>query len=156
MTFVLGFFLALAESSLGLGMVLPGEVAITGLAASSGNPLSWVALTIAVALGATAGDHVGFLLGRRSGTSLRSSRAVARLGVHRWDRASALVDKHGFAAVLVSRLLPFIRTVTPAVAGAAGLRYRRFLVASQLGAMAWASLWVGAGAAMSWAGSSII
>jgi membrane protein DedA with SNARE-associated domain len=52
----------------------------------------------------------------------------------------------------VSRVLPFVRTVLPAVAGTAGLTYRRFLPASLPGGVVWASLWVGAGASVAASG----
>ncbi len=40
----------------------------------------------------------------------------------------------------------------PLVAGAAGLRYRSFLVASLLGAATWSAVWVGAGAGLAASG----
>lgn len=145
-TSLLGFVFALAESGLGLGAVVPGEVAISGLAASVDGSLALLVLGLAVALGATAGDHVGFLLGHLGGGRVRESRVIAKVGVERWDRASDLMQRHGFWAVLVSRIVPFVRTVMPAVAGAAGLRYRAFVAASVIGAAGWAAVWVGAGA----------
>lgn len=152
MTFLLGFLLALAESSLGLGAVLPGEVAITGLSAATDGTGASALLVLAVALGATSGDHLGYLLGHHTGPRLRAGRLVGRLGVARWDRATDLVARHGTTAVLVSRMLPFVRTVMPAVAGAAHLPYRRFLPASVVGALAWASAWVVAGSAIAASG----
>ncbi|AWB93683.1 DedA family protein [Aeromicrobium chenweiae] len=143
---LLGFVLAFAESGLGLGAVIPGEVAITSLASRLDGPLALGMLGAAVALGATAADHLGLIIGRAGGPRLRESRLIARIGVDRWDRAGELVQRHGFWAVLASRLLPLVRTVMPVVAGAAHLRYRLFLLASVLGAVAWSSLWVGAGA----------
>lgn len=143
---LLGFVLAFAESGLGLGAVIPGEVAISSLAASLHGPVAIIALGVAVALGATTADHMGLFIGRAGGTRLRESRLIARVGVDRWDRAGELVQRHGFWAVLASRLLPLVRTVMPVVAGAAGLRYRWFLLASVLGGAAWSALWVGAGA----------
>lgn len=152
MTFLLGFLLALAESSLGLGAVLPGEVAITGLSAATDGTGASALLVLAVALGATSGDHLGYLLGHHTGPRLRAGRLVGRLGVARWDRATDLVARHGTTAVLVSRMLPFVRTVMPAVAGAAHLPYRRFLPASVVGALAWASAWVVASSAIAASG----
>ncbi|MRJ75922.1 DedA family protein [Aeromicrobium sp. SMF47] len=143
---LLGFAFAFAESGLGLGAVIPGEVAITSLAAKTDGPLALAVLGAAVALGATAADHLGLFIGRAGGPRLRESRLIARVGVERWDRAGRLMQRHGFWAVLASRLLPLVRTVMPVVAGAAHLRYRWFLLASVLGAIAWSSLWVGAGA----------
>lgn len=143
---LVGFALAFAESGLGLGVIVPGELAISSLAALAHGPGDTLALGGAVALGATAGDHLGYVVGRRGGVRLRDSRAVARVGVGRWDRAAHLVQRFGFWAMLASRLLPIIRTVMPVVAGSAGLRYRSFLLALLLGAVAWSALWVGAGA----------
>lgn len=147
-TALLGFVFAFAESGLGLGAVIPGEVAISGLAAGLDGTWALLALGLAVAIGATTADHLGLLIGRKGGTRLRESRLIARAGVGRWDRAAELVQEHGFWAVLASRLLPLVRTVMPVVAGAAGLRYRSFLAASLIGAAAWSSLWVGAGAGL--------
>lgn len=143
---MLGFVFALAESGLGLGAVVPGEVAISSLAASTDGSLALLVLGATVALGATAGDHVGFLLGHLGGGRLRESRVIARIGTEKWDRAADLMQRHGFWAVLVSRIVPFVRTVMPAVAGAAGLRYPAFVAASVVGAVGWSAVWVGAGA----------
>lgn len=151
-TSLLGFVFALAESGLGLGALLPGEVAISSLATKVDGVLPLLSLGIAVAIGASAGDHLGYVIGRVSGPRLRGSRLIARLGLNRWDRASELMQAHGFWAILVSRLLPFVRTVMPAVAGAAHLRYPRFLLASLLGATVWSTVWVGAGAGLAASG----
>jgi membrane-associated protein len=149
---LLGFVFALAESGLGLGAVVPGEVAISGLAASVHGVVPTLALGLAVMLGAVTGDHLGLYVGRHGGGRLRESRLIARLGVDRWDQAAVLVKRHGFWALLASRLLPVVRTVMPVVAGAAGVRYRTFLVASVIGAAAWAGVWVGAGAGLAASG----
>jgi membrane-associated protein len=143
---LLGFVFAVAESGLGLGAIVPGEVAISSLAASVHGPIPVLALGLAVALGAVAGDHIGYLVGHFGGSRLRESRLVSRLGVDRWDKAADLMQQHGFWAVLGSRVLPVVRTVMPVVAGAAGLRYRSFLAASVIGGIGWAAVWVGAGA----------
>lgn len=148
----LGAGFAFAESALGLGVLLPGEIAISGVAAGVSSPVGLVSLVLAVALGASAGDHVGYALGRRFGPRFAESRLVRRVGVERWERASAMVHRWGALAVLVSRVLPFVRTVLPAVAGAGGLTYRRFLPASLVGALVWAGLWVGAGASVAASG----
>jgi len=151
-TSLLGFLLAFAESGLGLGAIIPGEVAISSLATGADGTAPLLVLGVAVAIGATSGDHLGLIIGRHGGVRLRESRIMRRIGPARWDRAADLVQQHGFWAVLASRLLPFVRTVMPAVAGAAGLRYRSFLAASVLGAVAWSAVWVGAGAGVAASG----
>lgn len=149
---LLGFVLAFAESGLGLGAFFPGEVAISSLAASLDGTPALLVLGVAVALGATTGDHLGLLIGRHGGPRLRESRLIGRIGIDRWDRAAELVQRNGFWALLVSRLLPLVRTVMPVVAGAAHVRYRSMLTASLIGATGWAALWVGAGAGIAASG----
>ena len=143
---LLGFIFALAESGLGLGAIVPGEVAISGLAASIDGVLPTLALGLAVMLGAITGDHLGLFIGRHGGGRMRDSKLIARIGVDRWDKAALLVKRHGFWALLASRMLPVVRTVMPVVAGAAGVKYRHFLAASVIGAAGWSAVWVGAGA----------
>jgi membrane protein DedA with SNARE-associated domain len=98
-----------------------------------------------VTLGAVAGDHLNYGLGRLLGARLPQSRLVRRIGVRHWDRGVDLLRTRGAIALVVSRLLPVVRTLMPAVAGVAHLRYRTFLVASVIGSTLWSLLWVAAG-----------
>lgn len=141
----LGFSLAFAESGLGLGMVMPGETGVVVLASTLGSPWSLLALGVAVTLGASLGDHVGYLLGRRYGDALGETRAVRRLGRHHYVRATDLLRRRGGTAVFMTRLVPVVRTLTPAAAGASGLPYHRFAPASLAGSALWASVYVGGG-----------
>lgn len=108
---LVGFLLALTESGLGLGAVLPGEMAISALAAAAQDGADTAMLGIAAALGATAGDHLGYVIGRLGGTRLRDSRPIARLGIDRWDRAADFVQRFGFWAMFASRLILRRRTL---------------------------------------------
>ncbi|MDX6233391.1 MAG: rane-associated protein [Nocardioidaceae bacterium] len=145
LTLALGFGLAFAESGLGLGIVLPGETAVVVLAATMGSPAEMVMLGVAVMLGASLGDHVGYFLGRRYGDTLRETKAVKRLGVRHYDRATELLRRRGGLAVFATRLVPVVRTLTPAAAGASGLEYRRFGPASLAGSATWSAAYVGGG-----------
>lgn len=149
MTLALGLGLAFAESGLGLGIVIPGETAVVVLAATMGSGAEMVMLGVAVMIGATLGDHVGYLLGRRYGHSLREAKVVARLGRRHYDRATELLHRRGALAVLLTRLVPVVRTLTPAAAGASGLEYRRFAPASLAGSAMWSAAYVGGGTAVS-------
>jgi membrane-associated protein len=78
---LIGGLLAFAEAMLGVGIVLPGEVMITGIASATDG--AWrPALFLTVTLGATTGDHVNYWLGAQLGSRLPGSRIVARIGVH--------------------------------------------------------------------------
>ena len=144
----LGFCLAFAESGLGLGMVVPGETAVVILAATMHTTTASVLLLLFVALGASAGDHVGFFIGRHFGDRLRSTRVVQKLGQSHYDRAMEVLRRRGAAAIFFTRLVPLIRTLAPAAAGASGLAYRRFAPASLSGSTLWAAVYVGGGSAV--------
>ncbi|CAM3659800.1 DedA family protein [Occultella aeris] len=143
----LGALFAFAESALGLGFVFPGETVVLGIGAATTTG-DQVAVAIGVvALGATAGDHLGYLIGHRAGPALRESRVVRRVGTRHWDRGTSMLRRYGVLAIVVSRLLPAVRTLVPPAAGASRLGYGKFLAGSVIGAILWSGLWVGVGAA---------
>lgn len=143
---VLAGLLAFAESALGLGIVVPGEIGVLVLGAAASTPVQVLLALTVVTLAASAADHVGYLIGRRYGTRLRDTRLVRRVGTAHWDAATGLLRRRGPAALIVSRLLPLVRTLVPAAAGTARMRYHRFLAGSLVGTALWAILWVGTGA----------
>ncbi|PYF99005.1 membrane protein DedA, SNARE-associated domain [Georgenia satyanarayanai] len=137
--------LALAESALGLGVLVPGELGVLVLGAAARTPVQVTLALVVVTLAASAADHIGYVVGRRYGTQLRGSRVVRRIGAAHWDDAAQLARRRGATALVVSRLLPLVRTLMPAAAGAARMRYARFLAGSVAGSLLWAALWLGAG-----------
>ena len=86
--------LSFAEAALGLGVVLPGEVAIVALTSTFAENAMMTAVLV-VTLGATLGDHVGYVIGRRTGPRLTRSRLIERLGHERWARATELASVVG-------------------------------------------------------------
>lgn len=143
----LGGIVAFAEAIVGVGIILPGEVAVVGISAAL-EPSGRVLLFPAVALGATLGDHLNYWLGRTLGGRLERSRLVRRIGIEHWDRSVTLIKRYGASAVIISRMLPVIRTLMAAVAGSAKLDYLRFSAASLAGSALWAALWILAGDAV--------
>ena len=141
-----------AESGLGVGMFVPGETVVLVLAASIQGNEALVALFVIAGVSNSVGDHIGYLLGYRYGERLRDTALVHRMGVEKWDRATVALRKYGAAAVFLTRVVPVVRTITPAAAGVAKVRYRFFLPASLGGAYTWAAVYVTAGAL---AGASI-
>lgn len=136
------------EAAFGIGVVVPGETVVAVGAAVLGRgfilPVAW----LAVAAGAFAGDQVGYFLGHRYGTAVAESWPVRQLGRDRWERAARLVRRGSFWVVVVARLLPGVRTLVSAAAGAAGVRYARFALADAVASTLWAAVWVLGGAAV--------
>ncbi|MET0353004.1 MAG: CDP-alcohol phosphatidyltransferase family protein [Plantibacter flavus] len=142
---LLGLLFTTAESGLWLGLVVPGEPVVLLLSAMLDSAPGALVLFLAVALGGSLGDQLGYLVGRRSGGRLRDSAAIRRLGVDGWDRAVEALERRGAQAVFLTRLVPVLRCLTPTAAGVARVPYRSFLAASLLGSLLWSAVYVGVG-----------
>ncbi|HEV7826333.1 MAG TPA: DedA family protein [Mycobacteriales bacterium] len=126
-----------AEDALFVGFVLPGETAavLGGVAASTGH--ASLPVMVAVVVGAAVvGDSVGYEVGRRFGPRLLRLR-VLRRRAERLDEARVFLARRGGAAVFLGRFVAFFRAVMPALAGAAEMPYRRFLVYNVAGGLTW-------------------
>lgn len=134
-----------AESMLGLGYLVPGEVSVVLGAALLVEHEVALLLWVLVGTAAFLGDLTSWWIGRRVGPGLRAGRLVARVGVGRWDSTAASVRRYGVGAVVTARFLPVVRALTPAVAGASGMRPSRFAPAAAVGAAAQSALLVGIG-----------
>jgi len=117
-----------------VGFVIPGNAALLIAAAAIGSVTDFLVLWTVAVTCSVAGNVVGFVIGRRVGPALRDTRLIRRHGTERWDRATGLLRNHGSGALFVGRVIPFVRDVVPAVAGAAGVPYQMFLVAVSAGA----------------------
>lgn len=132
--------LVFVESGLVVGFFLPGDTVLFTaglLAADSSRGLSVPVLASGVALCAVAGDVVGYESGRRLGRPWLQRRG-GRLG-HSVERAEAFYQRWGWAAVVIARFIPWLRTFTPILAGCARMAYPGFLVANLAGALVWGS-----------------
>jgi membrane-associated protein len=125
-----------------IGVLLPGDSLLftAGLLASSSSPVHLPVVWVLAASvgGALLGAQTGFLLGRRAASALhRPSRGPrVRAGV---AYATALLGRYGHArAVMVSRFVPFVRTVLSPTAGALGVAPRTFLLWQAVSGALWA------------------
>ncbi|MEJ8282214.1 DedA family protein [Pseudonocardia spirodelae] len=135
----------LGETTIGVGLVLPGETMLIAAAMAVPDVPSAVLVVAVVAVAAACGDTIGYAIGRRFGPRLRESRLIGRMGRDAWDDAARTLRRWGPWAVLGARFLPVVRTMTPPAAGASGLPLRRFLPAVAVGACLWSALHVTAG-----------
>lgn len=139
--------LTLAECTLGVGFLAPGESALLLASTTVTSVPRFLVMWLVVSVCAVAGDSIGYYLGRRYGDRLRDSKVIRKLGQHHWDSAGDLLRRRGAWAVFFARFMPVVRTLVPASAGASKLEYRRFLPASIAGAVAWSALHIGIGSA---------
>jgi membrane-associated protein len=143
----------LCETALVVGAVVPGEtVAIAGGVSAALGQTDLATMVLLVAAAAVAGDAVGWRVGRSLGPRLLEHRWLDRHR-RRVEQTRSSLAERGAPAVVVGRWTAFVRSVVPALAGSAGMPYRRFLAWDLVGAVSWAvvSVGVGAMAGESWA-----
>lgn len=138
----LGMFL---ETSLLVGLIVPGDTIVLVASTAVASPLEAVILAVVVIVGALGGQSVGFLLGRLIGPWLRRSWLGRRIGDEQWQRAANYVDRRGGVAVFVSRFLPVLHSLMPVTVGMSTMSYRRFISWAIPASVLWASAYVTVG-----------
>ena len=141
----IAFFAALLETTVGIGLFLPGSTIILFLGALSARgyldtgDLIWFAV-----LGAILGDNINYYLGRRYGAKW--------LGKGFWlfksnhiEKARYFMDAHGAKSVFLGRFIPSVKEVVPFIAGSVKMNKRTFMFWNVLGAVGWGFEWVLAG-----------
>jgi membrane-associated protein len=123
------------ETGLFFGFFLPGDslLVTAGILAAAGQ-LNIVWLLVFPTLAAIIGDQTGYVIGRTAGSALADRYPKFRTQL---DRAHAFYEKHGTKTIVIARFVPIIRTFVPAVAGAAKMRYRSFVVFNIIGGTLW-------------------
>lgn len=134
-----GIFL---ETSLLVGLIVPGDTIVLVAATAVETPVQYVALLIAVIVGALGGESVGFALGRFFGPKIRDSRLGSRIGARNWQRAANYVDRRGGIAVFISRFLPVLHSLVPVTVGMSNMSYRRFIAWTTPACILWAFAYV--------------
>lgn len=134
-----------AEDALFVGFVLPGETAavLGGVAAHRGHVPLWAVLGVVV-VAAIVGDTVGYEVGKHLGPRLLGLRIFDKRRA-RLDDAQDFLARRGGSAVLLGRWVAFFRAVMPALAGAARMPYRTFIVWNATGGLLWGTVVVLAG-----------
>ncbi len=102
-------------------------------------------------VGSVGGEWLGFELVRRYGRSA-SARFVDD---DEFERLSRVFDRHGAAAVVVTRALPVVMETLSVVAGLSAMTRRTFLVASLLGTLPVVVVYAYAGAVSKATGSLV-
>lgn len=138
-SYLIIFTAAALECAAFAGLLVPGEslVLASGFLAHRGI-LQVDAVMAAAALGAIAGDNIGYLLGSRLGREWLL-RKGSRLGIktRRLIQAEGFFQRQGPKAVFFGRFIGFARALVPFVAGASRMPYRKFVLYDALGAVLW-------------------
>jgi len=147
-TYVLVAAVVLLETSVGLGVLFPGEavLAVAGAAAARPGELDLLLLLAVVWAFGVAGDTTSYLLGRRYGPRVLRG-LFSRLGVTRarLDRVGDLYARRGGWVLVGGRFVGPVRVLAPFVAGSSGMPIGKFLRFDVVGVALWGSAWTLAG-----------
>lgn len=133
------------ETSILIGLVVPGDSVALVAATAVESPLQYVALIVALVTGALLGESIGFWIGRTIGPWLRDSRVGRWIGHDRWEAAQRYVTRRGGPAIFLSRFLPVLHSVVPLTVGMGRMSYRRFIAWTAPASLLWALLYVTVG-----------
>lgn len=136
----------LLETSVLVGLVVPGDTIVIIAATAVESPPQFVALVLAVIAGALVGESIGFALGRFFGPRIRMSRLGRWLGERNWVRAETFLKRRGGVAVFVSRFLPVLHSLIPLTVGMSPMRYRTFIAWTLPATTIWTLAYVSVGA----------
>lgn len=132
-----GIFLAMALES--ACVPFPSEVIMpfSGFVVSEGG-LDLMGITLVGALGNLFGSVVAYLAGLKGGRPfLEKYGKYLLLSKKKLDMADNWFNRHGDRAVLISRMLPVIRTYISLPAGIAGMDFKKFVFYTFVGSLPW-------------------
>jgi membrane protein DedA with SNARE-associated domain len=132
----------LLETSVLIGLVVPGDTVVIVAATAVSTPLQGVLLGASVVTGAIVGESIGFVLGRFLGPRIRTSRLGRRIGEANWQRSERYLARRGGPAIFLSRFLPVLHSLVPLTVGMSGYSYRRFLAWTVPACLLWTSLYI--------------
>ncbi len=144
-TAIAGFGMLL-ETSLLVGLVVPGDTIVIITSTAVTGWIDYLALVGAVVLGALAGESIGFALGHYFGPKIRASRLGRRIGEAAWSRAESYLDRRGGIAVFISRFLPVLHSLIPVTVGMGAMRYRTFMAWTVPACIIWSFAYISVGA----------
>lgn len=134
-------YLIVFASIMGSAVVplLPSEsmIVTAGVLAGSGA-LALPYVLLAGALGAFAGDNLGYLVGRVLGVGAFRWVERGERGRRSLEWARRLLDRRGGPLIVVDRFIPGGRTAVSITAGALSYPWRRYVVFSAIGSVVWA------------------
>jgi membrane-associated protein len=121
-----------------VGFFLPGDsLLVTAGVFSAAGALKIGSLSLLVTLCAIAGDQLGYWIGRHAGQALYRRPDSAFFKRRHLERAHDFYEKYGAKTVILARFMPIVRTFCPLVAGAAQMRYIRYLAFDIVGGCCW-------------------
>ena len=121
--------------------LLPSETAVITLGvATAGSTDPRIGLLVACsAAGAFLGDNLCYLLGRRFGPRIERRFFRGEKGARRLAWAERSLERYGMPLIVVCRFIPGGRTAVTLCCGIVRYQQRRFVIATAIAGVIWAS-----------------
>ena len=147
-------FIIFAETGLFVGFFLPGDsllfvagiyssnltsefLKLVGMGAVHNEALDLLVLCALISFAGIIGNTIGYWTGRKVGPTMYHWKDTMLFKRRYLNEAHDFYEKHGGAAIVFARFLPFIRTFAPIIAGIVGMDRKKFAYYNIVGCIAW-------------------
>lgn len=137
---LLGLFSLIFLEESGLPLPIPGDIFIA-LAATLPSK-NYLEIVTIVTLATLAGSTILFTLSKKIGRPLLLKYGKhVRLTPQKIEKVESWFRKYGGIALLIGRLIPGLRIITPIVAGFVNLSYKSFWLYTAAASIIWANIY---------------
>jgi membrane-associated protein len=147
-------FIIFAETGLFVGFFLPGDsllfvagiyssnltyefLKLIGMGSVHNEALDLLVLCALISVAGIIGNTIGYWTGRKVGPTMYHWKDTMLFKRRYLNEAHDFYEKHGGAAIVFARFLPFIRTFAPIIAGIVGMDRKKFVFYNVVGCIAW-------------------
>ncbi len=147
-------FIIFAETGLFVGFFLPGDsllfvagiyssnltyefLKLIGMGSVHNEALDLLVLCALISVAGIIGNAIGYWTGRKVGPTMYHWKDTMLFKRRYLNEAHDFYEKHGGAAIVFARFLPFIRTFAPIIAGIVGMDRKKFVFYNVVGCIAW-------------------
>jgi membrane protein DedA with SNARE-associated domain len=136
------FLVALGESLLLVGILLPGAALLVGLGTLIGlGVVDFKTAWITASLGAFAGDGISFWIGHHYKRGLLKIWPMYKFP-KLIDQGQSFFAKWGLLSVFIGRFVGLVRPIIPAIAGMMAMPIKKYLAISTIAAILWAPFYL--------------
>ena len=138
----IAFLTALLETTIGIGLIIPGSTIILFMGALVANGyLDLGDLILFAVIGAIIGDNINYFIGKKYGLRIFKNGFWFIKPAH-FKKGENFFEKHGSKSVFIGRFIPSIKEVIPLIAGTFGMKRLPFMVWNIFGAIGWSLVWI--------------
>ena len=136
--YLLLFAIIFCEIGIVLGILFPGDsLLFTVGMLSAATSININLAVLAIVLGAILGDSCNYITGKFVGDKIFKPDARF-LKTAYLNKTKSLLEQYGARALIFSRFIAFVRTLTPFVAGMCCMNYIKFVIFGAISAIIWA------------------